>query len=160
MRYASSAGGRLVTLLGGLIAAVIASIAIPKIFIEGMLDIKAQPILVGAMLVILGVAATLTIVRVVSGNVVIETTPMTVTVRQGLSAAREWPRMSTAFTGTVGKGQGGTTRTLTFATATERVDVECRWFNDAKFTALMNDVTSHQVSAPVTPPQATPPQAI
>ena len=159
MRYASSAGGRLVTLLGGLIAAVIASIAIPKIFIEGMLDIKAQPILVGAMLVILGIAATLTIVRVVSGNVVIETTPMTVTVRQGLSAAREWPRMSTAFTGTVGKGQGGTTRTLTFATASERVDVECRWFNDAKFTALMNDVTSHQ-SASATPPQSTPPQTL
>lgn len=146
MTYSPSIAGRVWSLLGGLLLTVILSVAVPKLAIEGMLEIRTQSILVGALALILIAGTVLSIVRVfVTGPVSVRTSPTHVTLVRAGRERESWARADTEFSSFVIRESTngiptGVTRKLIAVTAGERVETALRWFPAKTFNALIADV--------------------
>ena len=146
MTYGPSIGGRVGALIGGLFLTVILSVAIPKLLIEGVLEIRTQSILVGCLALILVAGTVLTIVRVfVTGPVTVRTTPTQVSLHRAGRQRETWERANTSFASFVIRESTngiptGATRKLIATTAGERVETALPWFSAKTFNALIADV--------------------
>ena len=161
MTYSASVGRRVLALLLGLVLTVILSVALPKLLIEGVLEIRTQSVLVGSLALILVGGAVLTIVHVfITGPVTVRTTPTHVSVHRGGRQRENWARDSTHFSSFIIRESTngiptGVTRKLIAVTSAERVETVLRWFNAKTYNALIADVAP-LVAATPTPSSPSP----
>lgn len=160
--YASGIAGRLSALVAGIVAVPLVAIGFPLVVLDGMLDIHSSKILIPVCVGIAVVGGLWVLVHAfVTGPVRIETDDATVRVRKGLRVAHEWRRDGTTFRSVVVRQRtnglpSGSTRTIVAATAgpvgIEQVEVVCRWFTAATFTAAMADLApvKQRLAEPVT----------
>ena len=154
MTYGPSLSGRVGALIGGLLLTVVLSIAIPKLLIEGILEIRTQSVLVGCLALVLVAGTVLTIVRVfVTGPVTVRTTPTQVSLHRAGRQRETWDRATTAFASFVIRESTngiptGATRKLIATTAGERVETALPWFSAKTFNALIADVAPLVPAAP------------
>ena len=154
--YSSAWGGRLVSLLTGVVGVPLLAVGLTKLVLELMLDINDSKILIAVCVAILVIGGVWLLVHVfVTGPIRFETDARSVRLRKGPRVTNEWQRDSTIFASLVERQStngvpSGSVRKVFATTSAERTEVVCRWFAASTFNDLMADL------APVgaAPPEA------
>jgi hypothetical protein len=144
--YSSGVAGRIGALVGGLIAVPIAAYAIPALLLGELLEVKDNRILIATFIGVLIVGGVWLLVHVfVTGPVRFVTDERYVRLRRGGRVRNVWERDTTQFASFVQRESmngipAGSVRRVIASTASERVDVLCRWFTASTFNDLLNDI--------------------
>ena len=156
--YSSAWGGRLVSLLTGVVGVPLLAVGLTKLVLELMLDIDDSKILIAVCVAILVIGGVWLLVHVfVTGPIRFETDARSVRLRKGPRVTNEWQRDSTIFASLVERQStngvpSGSVRKVFATTSAERTEVVCRWFTASTFNDLMADLSP--VGAPTGAPAA------
>lgn len=162
MTYSSSVAGRVRAFIGGLVLTAIAAIAAPFLLREFGVSRLERELLGGTVIAVAVIGILITVVLVfVTGPVRITTSPTHVEVYRGRRMRERWARAETSFSSFVVREstngiRTGNVRKLLAISASERVEVLCRWFNAETFNALIADVAP---LVPLVPPTGERPAA-
>jgi len=154
--YSSAWGGRLVSLLTGVVGVPLLAVGLTKLVLELMLDINDSKILIAVCVAILVIGGVWLLVHVfVTGPIRFETDARSVRLRKGPRVTNEWQRDSTIFASLVERQStngvpSGSVRKVFATTSAERTEVVCRWFAASTFNDLMADLSP--VGAPTGDP--------